>query len=324
MPSLKDNLKRLISRPVRVLVEAALSFNDDNSFIHASSVSFYFILSIIPFVLFAISFAGNILKHDPALLEAVYKGLSLFIARTEALEWLKNFVDTIIKSSGTTTITGVISLLFVSVGMFRSLEYVMNHTFGVRPRGYIRSYLIGISFSLILNILLILAVVASPLLNILSTAKGSTLHQFLMKMPWMLTLFNWMSNAFIFALICFLIYLVLPNTRQRFRDVFWGAVTAGLLWNLLKLIFDLYQSIFTGSQPLLGTFAYVLGAIFWMYLSTSIIIYGAEVCMILSLRSKGVPAPSFAQLFSKATRRIGLSVPWVSKTAKKPPGQSSS
>lgn len=298
-----ESIKKIITRPFKVLLEAIIAFNDDNSLILSSSVSFYFILSIIPFTLFAFSFLAYLLS-DPTYTEKVYDALSYLVAKQEVIGWLKDTITAIISGRGTTTITGAVSLLLVSVGMFRSLEYVLNHIFGVRPRSYIRSYLIGIGFSLILNILLLITVVASPVFNMLNTSASHALADIYKNYPWLNTLVDLFTSWFLFALISFFIYFVLPNIKQRFRDVLWGAITAGLLWGLLKILFNIYLNYFSNMTLVYGALAVVLGAIIWVYMSTIIIIFGAEITHVLGLRSKGVPAPSFDNLFRRASRSL--------------------
>jgi membrane protein len=230
--------------------------------------------------------------------------LSFLVARQEVIGWLKETITAIVSGRGTTTITGAVSLLLVSVGMFRSLEYVLNHIFGIRPRSYIRSYLIGIGFSLILNILLLVTVIASPVFNMLSANADQALTELFKNLPWLGTLSDLLTSWFLFALISFFIYFILPNVKQRFRDVFWGAVTAGLLWGLLKILFNIYLNYFSNMTLVYGALAVVLGAIIWVYMSTIIIIFGAEITHVLGLRSKGVPAPSFDNLFRRASRSL--------------------
>ncbi len=312
-PKTLEKLQNFLIRPFRVILESIISFNDDRGFVLSSSVSFYFILSIIPFALFAFSVLG-VLLEDVNFAQSVYKALALLLARPDAIDWFKTTLDSIIANRGATTLTGVFALLFVSVGMFRSLEYAMNHVFGVRPRSYFKSYLIGIGVSLILNTLLLLGVVMSPVFDLLSASQNHTIQNILSKFPWLTVAFDWVTSVLLFALVCLILYYILPNTKQRFRDVFLGALTAGLLWEVLKIIFSWYLSYFKNIQLVYGALAAVFGAVIWVYLSTTIIIFGAEVCMVLGMRSKGVPAPSFKSLVEKATITIGLSVPWVVPT----------
>jgi len=324
MPITAQSVKRIILRPIRITFEAVIAFIDDNGFILASSVSFYFLLSIIPFTLFALTIL-QVLLRDPEFAGKLYNVLSVLLAKDDVVIWFRDtfIVNILTTSTGQATFWGAVTLLFVSTGMFRSLEYVMNRVFGVRPRSFFKSYLIGFSFSLILNILLIIGVTASPIFGVAALISNPAIKDLVDKIPglaWGLdSLFSW----FVFWGLCMLIYSVLPNTRQRFRDVFWGAITASLLWNLLKFLFNLYLTNFSNLGSIYGVIAAVIGAIVWVYLSTSIIIFGAEVTMILGLRTKGVPAPSLLTLLQRATRRIAtsvpLAVPWLFGHKGKPP-----
>jgi membrane protein len=80
----------------------------------------------------------------------------------------------------------------------------------------------------------------------------------------------------LFMLVIGLIYYYVPNAPVRLRDVWWGAVIAGLLWRGAFELFSWYVrdlSRFT----VLGSVAAVAMFLVWIYLSAVIFLYGAEV-----------------------------------------------
>jgi membrane protein len=73
-----------------------------------------------------------------------------------------------------------------------------------------------------------------------------------------------------------LIYYFAPNHHVRLRDVWYGAVLAGLLWRGALEGFSWYLRVFArfGVHGSVGT---VVAFMVWVYLSAVILLYGVEV-----------------------------------------------
>ena len=291
---------RFLLKPVRVLFEAVLAFAEDNGFILSSSVSYFLILAIVPFTLFAISILGLVLSQQEYAQKFI-EMLTYLVANPKTIEWFALRIEPIVSNIGTLSLWGAGTLLVVTGGMFRGMEYAMNTVFKAPPRGLFKSYAVGITFSLIINLLLLVGVIISPIMGyaaIADTPLFQNLVSLIHGLAWFLSnLFSW----FVFGLLCLIIYYVLPNKKKRFRDVLFGAVTAAVLWNILKWLFGLYLQYFSTINLIYGALGTVIGAIMWMYMTVNIIIFGAEIAKILTSRAAGEPAPSFTSLIHKAT-----------------------
>jgi len=91
-----------------------------------------------------------------------------------------------------------------------------------------------------------------------------------------------------FMVVIGLMYYYVPNAKVRLRDVWWGAVIAGLLWRLAFDGFSWYigdLSRFT----VLGQVAAVALFLVWIYLSAVIFLYGAEVSAAYSRLNASEP-----------------------------------
>ena len=307
MPSFGLTLKRLVLRPIRILAESVVSFLAHVDFLLASSVSFYMLLAIIPFILFGFSVFASFLK-DVDVLNYIYDILGRLFVNEQTLNWFKVVLNRIIADQNITTFWGIGTLLFAAIGMFRSLEYSMNKIFEAKPRHFIKSYLISIAISLILNTLLLFGILASPLIGYAAVTSNPVVKTIISDVPAVAILIQNIFSWFLFGVICLIIYLVLPNTKKRFRDAFWGALTASLLWNLFKWGFTIYLDYFSTIKLIYGALGTVLGAFVWIYLSIVIILFGAEVTATLAKRSKGEFAPSFFRIGWLAAKKLGARV----------------
>jgi membrane protein len=307
MPSLNLSIKRLVLRPVRILAESAINFLAHSDFILASSVSFYVLLAIVPFILFGISVFAMFLKNTD-ILQSIYEVLGRLFVDDKTLGWFKTLLERVIADQGITTFWGIVTLLFTAVGMFRSLEFSMNKIFEAKLRPIWSSYLYSIGLSLILNTLLLFGILASPIIGYAAVTSNPYVTGIIKEMPAVAIVIQNVFSWFIFGVICLVIYLVMPNTKKRFRDAFWGAVSAALLWNLLKWGFTVYLEYFSSIKIIYGALGTVLGAILWIYMSTVIILFGAEIAFTLSKRSKGQLAPSFFRIGWLAAKKLGAKI----------------
>ncbi len=73
-----------------------------------------------------------------------------------------------------------------------------------------------------------------------------------------------------------LIYYFAPNTRVRLRDVWFGAILAGVLWRLALAGFSWYLRRLARFS-VHGSVGTVVAFLVWVYLSAVILLYGVEV-----------------------------------------------
>jgi membrane protein len=112
-------------------------------------------------------------------------------------------------------------------------------------------------------------VVVTPLvLNVIGWGSGAAF----------LAPFRW--PVLLFMQICALavIYRFGPSRRRaRWRWVRWGSVVAALLWVGLGWLFSWYLSSVADYAATYGSLGTVMGFMFWVYLSTIVVLFGAQL-----------------------------------------------
>jgi membrane protein len=83
-------------------------------------------------------------------------------------------------------------------------------------------------------------------------------------------------SALSFLTFLFL-YWLLPNLPVRLRDIWPGALVAGLGIELAKHGFALYLANFANYELVYGSLGGVIALLFWVYLSANILLFGAEI-----------------------------------------------
>jgi membrane protein len=79
------------------------------------------------------------------------------------------------------------------------------------------------------------------------------------------------------AVVLSLVYRYGPDARQSFRTVVFGAVLAVVLWALSSVGFSFYLATFANYGVTYGSLGAAVGLLFYMYLSASVVLLGAEV-----------------------------------------------
>jgi membrane protein len=99
----------------------------------------------------------------------------------------------------------------------------------------------------------------------------------------------------IFVLVIGMIYFGVPHAKVRLRDVWVGALLAGLLWRLAYKAFAWYVGDLSRFS-VHGSVAAVVVFLLWVYLSAVILLYGAEVSAAYARLRKHLPvdAPAAA------------------------------
>jgi membrane protein len=94
----------------------------------------------------------------------------------------------------------------------------------------------------------------------------------------LLTLLRWplLYLVVLFALAC--LYRFGPSrTRPQWRWVTWGSAIAGGIWIVGSLLLSWYVANFGTYNATYGSLGAVIGFMVWMWLSTTIVLTGAEI-----------------------------------------------
>ncbi len=88
------------------------------------------------------------------------------------------------------------------------------------------------------------------------------------------------------ALILSLVYRFAPNANQPYRFITPGAAIAVAAWVITSLEFSLYLAYFADYGATYGSLGAAIGLLFYLYLSASVVLFGAEVNATIHKRSE--------------------------------------
>lgn len=252
-----------------------VEFYNSNNLTFASSIAYYSLLSLFPFILLVSSLISRVAVAQAGSTQTVVNLLERALPRN--FDFLSAQIVALQATPLELTIAGTLLTLWASMGVFGAITSAVNHAWGVeRPYTFFMHKLVAFLMLLVAGL-----VFASAVL-VMGAARASQETWFQPAYNW----FPWLQNLTAFAsryafmsstvIGIGLIYYFLPNAKVRLRDVWFGAVLAALLWHGALLGFSLYLSTF-GRLGVHGQIGTVVAFLLWVYLSAVILLYGVEV-----------------------------------------------
>jgi membrane protein len=251
----------------------------DKGFTHAAAIAYYAIVSIFPLLLLFIVIVGFLLKEDAA---DKIVGLAWPYLPASSLQLVRDNVTAVLQRRESISVMSFLGLLWSASLMFDAINEAVNSAWGVRhPERYVISKLKSF---LMMTILLFF--VMSSIAMTTQAALAARLDLFFLRVPsgnehWTLGDRIWSVVAQITALcvtigVFTVLYLYLPRLTVQLKDVMWGALQAGILWELLKHAFVWYIAGIADFSKVYGSISAVLVLLIWMHVSALILIWGGE------------------------------------------------
>jgi membrane protein len=259
-------------------------FLEDQAPNWAALIAWNALLALFPIVLFTASLLGFALRLFGEANDAVYKTIFSVIPNDsgQQTEVIKA-VSGVKSQSGLLFIIGLIGLLWGGAALFGVMEQAFAVIYHTRPRDFIRQKLIAFGMVFLFTILVGIAVATSAILPALKHIPDIPPFLYSGVAAFILQVVVGVTAGF---LLFGSMYYVIPNRRQEFRKVIPGALVAGILFELVTLLFPLYLSINKGINAygatfglffLLMTFFFFLGLITMIGVEVNSVIYPVPI-----------------------------------------------
>ena len=254
-------------------VDAVLEMKEKQIPLHAAYAGYFMILSVFPALLVLLS----VLRYTGIEVENLVDLVGDFLPKA-----LLNMVEGIIYSiyqNTTGTVLGLsalTSLWSASRGIYGLLRG-LNAVYDVwEDRGYVYTRLISLVYTFLFGIVLILTLFLHVFGN---TILGSLT---MVDNPVVIFLMDLVDLRFFFLLILqrlifTLMFMMLPNERNRFWDSLPGGVLSSLGWLLFSDIFSIYVENFNSYANVYGSVYAVALGMLWLYCCLSILFYGGAL-----------------------------------------------
>jgi membrane protein len=261
---------------VSLFKRAALAWIKDGASSMGAALAFYSAFSLAPLLLIVMAVAGLVYGADAAR-KAVVRQFAELIGPVgaEAVGGLLKAASAA-ETGGIATVIGVILLLLGATSVLVELESDLDRIWEAPPRegnglvSLVRVHVLSLGMILCIGFLLIVSLVAGSAVAAVSarwdsSAFGAT----------GLLIADFVLSVVIFTVLFAMLYKWLPNVRIAWPDVWTGALTTSVLFNLGRLAIGAYlgRSATASAYAAAGS---VLVLLLWLYYSAQIFLFGAE------------------------------------------------
>lgn len=140
--------------------------------------------------------------------------------------------------------------------------------------------ILSVIFTIVLGVVFLLAM-ALP-------TMGSVIAHFLFgplgldsQVKWIFSLIRVVLPLIIILILFTILYSVAPNVKTKLKSVLPGAIFTSVIWLLGSFAFGFYISNFGNYSKTYGSIAGIIILLIWLYLTSFIIIIGAEINAII-------------------------------------------
>jgi membrane protein len=205
------------------------------------------------------------------------------------LEFLTGQLHQMATSPLNLSLIGTIVMIWDSMGVFGAVTSAVNHAWGVeRSYGFFKHKLIAFLMMMAAGAV---AVIALVLISAAQVVEAHWFSSILLRFPGLDALGGLISRNLptpMFIFVVGLIYYFAPNAQVRLRDVWFGAILAGLLWRAAFAGFAWYVRDLSRFS-IHGSVAAVVVFLVWVYVSAVILLYGVEVTAAYARLRKHLP-----------------------------------
>ena len=269
----------IVGLAVRVVQEMG---NDDATHM-AAGVAYYAIISLFPLILGLIFIFSFILESETVEREMLHF-FQTYLPGTEDI--LTNNVSSVKGVRGFLGVVGLLGLFWSASALFGAISRAVDRAWDVhedRPFYVAKFHHLVMAMTVGLLFLLSLGATSS-----IQFAGGLGLDRFHYLEDALAGLFA-RALPFVFTLAIFLmIYKHVPNTTTQWRYIWPGALLAALCFELGKTAFLFYLDNYANYARVYGSLGAVISLLVWTYISSFILILGAEVCSEHERMRKGV------------------------------------
>ncbi|HEX8843598.1 MAG TPA: YihY/virulence factor BrkB family protein [Pyrinomonadaceae bacterium] len=253
-------------------------FHDNDLFTSAAAMSYFGLLTLFPGLILLLAIgkkltAGSIMVNEMMRrVVQVYPGSEEFLGST--IRSLSDLGTGVI-------ITCIIVVLWAGSWVFAVVERALNRIWHTTSRKFLHGRALTLGMIGIVGLLLTVSVLFTSIL--LSLQHYASRFD---RWSWLAT-FGGVFWQVIFALVSIfvtivlfmLVYRFMPNARVSLRDTVPGAIIAGLLWEGAKYIFAWSLHFFHYDQ-IYGSVGAVVAVLTWGYVSSLILLYGAQLTAV--------------------------------------------
>ena len=265
--------------------ETFSSWSEDKAPRMGAALSYYTMFSLAPLLVVVIAVAGLVFGRDAAQGRIVEQMGGLL-----GQEGAKLLETMIAKASEPragiiATVLGLATLLLGATGVLMELHDDLNTIWKVAPapgrgwRGTLRDRVLSFSVVLGFGFLLLVSLVLSAGLS----AVGDRLADMVPGWVALAYVLNYGVSLLLVTLLMGTLFVLLPDVKIAWRDVWVGSFATSVMFHLGKLLIGLYLGKASVGSPF-GAAGSLAVLLVWIYYTSQVFLLGAELTRVYTTR----------------------------------------
>lgn len=249
----------------------------------AAGVAFYLLLSLVPFLFITTAISGYVFRKNPEAFHALSTNLLAFLPPGLGEKVLDTIVNTV-ASWQTFGVLGLIGLIFVSMGMFESLDWGINGASGETKRmGFLKGRLVFITYVFGAVVFFSLGALAGYSIGILLAAPAfEPVSQHVPRRAFS------MAGVGVFL---FILYMTIPVKTPKWYRALITAFSIAAVWAFLQMIGASITVYISRRHAIYGALAGAAVFLTWMYILALLVLLGATILDVWRRMKSDPPEP---------------------------------
>ncbi|OPY78011.1 MAG: Ribonuclease BN-like family protein [Syntrophorhabdus sp. PtaU1.Bin153] len=269
-------------------------YQSDHGNILVSSISFYVLLTFVPFTLLSIFILGNLIDlSNPGLhLEKYLKNIVPDPYNTTIVKKILKELNLISLSKKLSGPLGLLFLFFFTVRLFGIIRSAFQIIFSKVSKGFIRGKGEELFLTLVFSLVQTILFFSFVFRLVVQTKIISLLPAFFGKTP-VIFIFSLLDMAVVFVMFFLLYWFLTPTPTRNRRVVLICTAFATFSWYAGKYFFEYFIIHIGKVTAFFGTYGVLIAFLFWVYFSVFTFVVGAELLSIIRPPSSRAPQPNY-------------------------------
>lgn len=248
----------------------------------AAQMTYHFVLAMFPMLIFLLTLLGQFVKVST---KQINSKISQYVPDETTASTVTKIIGDISKhSSGGILSIGLILAIWSASNGMSAIINSFNVAYDVEDsRNGIILKLLSVLYTLVLGIVFVFAIVLITL--------GPVISKFLFgplgldkQIEWLFNVVSVVLPLIIIIILFTVLYSIAPNVKTKLRSVLPGALFTSFVWIIGSFLFGWYISNFGNYSKTYGSLAGIIILFLWLYITSFIIIIGAEINAIIHQR----------------------------------------
>lgn len=264
---------------LEVLIYFIIKINNDDVFALGAQVAYYLILSFFPFLIFLMTIVGFSRLNTVDILDGLRA-----ILPTNVFTLIDTIVVDIVETQNAGLLGASIVLTIWSASSgFRAVIKGLNKSYDIsEKRSFVRRSIVGMIFT----IALVLIIMITLAMLVFGEIIGGYITRIIPFEEAVTTIWNISRYIIVISMMILVfaaIYRYTPSKKIPWKEVYPGAIISTLGWIIASLGFSFYINKIANYSRFYGSLGAVFVLMTWLYITSIILILGAEINSVLNI-----------------------------------------